>query len=183
MTPSRAGGVDNELIARMMARAEDLGRRSGSFYLDMHHRDDPVQAGVAIGLELLDQVGAPVDAFCAGFGTGALLTGVARALRERSPRTRVIALEPASSAVLSGGWPGTHRIEGLGYGFIPALIDRHRDALDEIAVVHEESARATARTLARVEGVFAGTSSGFNVAGAVALASRLGPGRVVATVW
>ncbi|TMC06324.1 MAG: pyridoxal-phosphate dependent enzyme [Chloroflexi bacterium] len=88
-------------------------------------------------------------------------------------------LEPSSSAVLSGRQPGAHQIEGLGYGFVPALIDR--DLLDEVLVVEESEACAMARALARVEGVFAGTSSGFNVAGAAALASRLGPGRIVAT--
>lgn len=177
--PSRGGAVDRELIPQMMARAEELGGRPGSFYLDMHHRDDPVRAGMAIARELIQQVGAPIDAFCSGFGTGALLMGVARTLRDCAPRPRIVALEPNASPVLSGGRPGTHRIEGLGYGFVPPLLDR--ELLDEVMSVDETTARATARLLAREEGVFAGTSSGFNVGGAVALASRLGPGRIVAT--
>lgn len=176
---SCGGAVDHELVPRMMARAEELGRRPGSFYLDMHHRADPVDAGQAIGRELLAQVGAPIHAFCSGFGTGALLMGVARTLRACAPPARIVALEPASSAVLSGGPPGTHRIEGLGYGFLPALIDR--DLLDQVMAIDEVVARATARALARTEGVFAGTSSGVNVAGAIALASRLGPAHIVAT--
>jgi len=177
--PSRGGAVDEQLIPRMMERAEELGRRDGCFYLDMHHRDDPVLAGMAIARELIEQVPAPIDAFCSGFGTGALLMGVARTLRGSAPPAHIVALEPSSSAVLSGRQPGAHQIEGLGYGFVPALIDR--DLLDEVLVVEESEACAMARALARVEGVFAGTSSGFNVAGAAALASRLGPGRIVAT--
>lgn len=177
--PSRGGAVDAELVPRLMARAAELGARPGCFYLDMHHREDPVVAGEAIGRELLEQVGAPVDVFCSGFGTGALLMGVARALRQAVPPARIVALEPATSAVLSGGAPGRHRIEGLGYGFVPALLDRA--LLDEVLVVEEAEARDVARALARVEGVFAGTSSGFNVAGALRLASRLGSGRIVAT--
>jgi cysteine synthase len=179
VVPSRGGTVDHELIPRMMARAAELGARPGCFYLDMHHREDPVGAGEAIGGELLEQVGRPIAAFCSGFGTGALLMGVARALRSASPPARVVALEPASSAVLSGGAPGSHRIEGLGYGFVPALLDRA--LLDEVLAVEEDEARDVARALARVEGVFAGTSSGCNVAGALRLAARLGPGQVVAT--
>jgi cysteine synthase A len=177
--PSREGAVDAELVPRLMARAADLGARPGCFYLDMHHREDPVVAGEAIGRELLEQVDAPIDAFCSGFGTGALLMGVARALRSAALGPRIVALEPASSAVLSGRAPGRHRIEGLGYGFVPALLDRA--LLDEVLVVEEAEARDVARALARLEGVFAGTSSGFNVAGALRLASRLGPGHVVAT--
>ena len=97
--------MDHELIPRMMARAAELGGRPGCFYLDMHHREDPVVAGMAIGRELTEQLGAPIDAFCSGFGTGALLMGVARALRLGTPPARIVALEPASSAVVSGGSP------------------------------------------------------------------------------
>ena len=179
LVASRGGAVDAELVPRLMARAGDLGARRGCFYLDMHHREDPVVAGEAIGRELLEQVDAPIDAFCSGFGTAALLMGVARVLRSGAPPARIVALEPAASAVLSGGPPGGHRIEGLGYGFVPALLDRA--LLDEALVVEEAEARDAARALARVEGVFAGTSSGFNVAGALRLAARLGPDRVVAT--
>jgi cysteine synthase A len=176
---SRGGAVDGELVPRLMASAAELGARPGCFYLDMHHREDPVVAGEAIGRELLEQVGAQIDAFCSGFGTGALLMGVARVLRPAARPARIVALEPASSAVVSGGAPGRHRIEGVGYGFVPALLDR--SLLDEVLVIEEDEARDVARALARVEGIFAGTSSGFNVAGALRLATRLGPGHVVAT--
>jgi cysteine synthase len=179
LVPSQGGAVDAALVPRMMARAAELGARPGCFYLDMHHREDPVGAGEAIGRELVEQLGRQVDAFCSGFGTGALLMGVARALRSGARPARIVALEPASSAVLSGAPPGRHRIEGLGYGFVPALLDRA--LLDEVLAVEEDEARDVARALARVEGVFAGTSSGFNVAGALRLAARLSPEQVVAT--
>ena len=177
--PSRGRAVNPDLVPRLIARAEQLGRRPGSFYLDMHHREEPVLAGMAVGRELLEQVPGPIGAFCCGFGTGALLTGVARAMRDGASGAHVVALEPAASAVLSGGCSGAHRIEGIGYGFVPALIDR--GLIDEVLAVDEGRARRCARLLASTEGIFAGTSSGFNVAGAVALASRLGPGHVVAT--
>ena len=93
---------------------------------------------------------------------------------------RIVALEPAGSPVLSTGRAGAHHVEGLGVGFVPPLLTL--GSYDEVLAVDEQEARRTARRLAREEGIFAGTSSGLNVAGALALARRLGPGRTVATV-
>jgi cysteine synthase A len=109
-----------------------------------------------------------------------MLRGVARALREGGSRARIVALEPASSPVLTAGHGGAHRVEGIGTGSIPPhMQDR---PYDEARAVDEQDARAMARRLAREEGVFVGTSSGLNIAAAVTLARELGTGSVVATV-
>jgi cysteine synthase len=134
----------------------------------------------AIGRELAGQVDGPIHAFCASVGTAAMLMGVARVLRPRTPPTRIVALEPATSAVISGGAAGTHHVEGIGIGFLPPLLDRA--LLDEARGIDEGEARRMARRMAKEEGVFAGTSSGMNVVGALQLARELGPGHTVVTV-
>ncbi len=112
-----------------------------------------------------------IDMFVAGVGTGGTLTGVARAIRSRyGKRIDVVAIEPDTSPVLSGGKPGPHRIQGIGAGFIPEVLDR--SAIDEIIQVSAEDATRTARDLARLEGILGGVSAGANVYGALQLASR-----------
>jgi cysteine synthase len=106
--------------------------------------------------------------------------GVAQELKSANPETRIVALEPASTAVISGREPGKHHVEGIGIGFIPPNLDSRY--YDEVRPIDEEDARKMARLLAEEEGIFAGTSSGLNVAAAVELAQELGPGKVVATV-
>jgi cysteine synthase A len=106
--------------------------------------------------------------------------GVARALREHKPDLHVAAVEPAESAVLSGGPSGSHKIEGIGIGFIPPLWEP--DEVDEILTVSTEEAKSMARRLAREEGLFAGTSSGANVFAALRIAERLGPNATVVTI-
>jgi len=99
-----------------------------------------------------------VDVFVAGVGTGGTITGVGEVLKERNPGVRIVAVEPASSPVLSGGKPGPHRIQGIGAGFVPAILNR--DVIDEVVAVRDEDAIATARVLASREGVSAGISAG-----------------------
>ena len=111
-----------------------------------------------------------VDAFVAGVGTGGTITGVGEVLKERKPDARVIAVEPASSPVLSGGDPGPHRIQGIGAGFVPDILNR--EVIDEIVQVTDEHAIETARSLARHEGVSAGISAGAAVWAALQLAKR-----------
>jgi cysteine synthase A len=121
-----------------------------------------------------------VDAFVAGVGTGGTITGVGRALRKVFPRVLVVAVEPAGSAVLSGGPPGAHRIQGIGAGFVPEVLDR--EVVDRVIAVEYEDAVRTSRRLARDEGVFAGISSGAAASVAIQIAGELGVGRTVVTI-
>jgi cysteine synthase A len=111
-----------------------------------------------------------VGAFVAGVGTGGTITGVGRMLRERSPETLVVAVEPASSPVLSGGVPGPHKIQGIGAGFVPSVLDR--SVIDEIVSVSDEDALETARLATKREGVLAGISAGANIKAALEIAAR-----------
>jgi cysteine synthase len=123
-----------------------------------------------------------VGAFVAGVGTGGTITGVGQMLRERSPETLVVAVEPASSPVLSGGVPGPHKIQGIGAGFVPEVLDR--SVIDEIVSVSDEDALETARLAAQREGVLAGISAGANIHAALDVAARpeLAGKRVVTVV-
>ena len=123
---------------------------------------------------------ATVDAFVHAVSTAHSIHGVAQALWAHGRTSAVVAVEPAESAVLSGGPSGSHKIEGIGIGFVPPLWQP--DQVDEIQTVTTEEAKAMARRLAREEGIFAGTSSGANVVAALRVAERLGPGATVATI-
>ena len=132
-------------------------------------------------VELMAQLGdGPIDAFVAGIGTGGTITGVGSVLRTRFPKVRIVGLEPARSAVLSGQPAGPHRIQGIGAGFVPANLDRA--VLTELRTVDDRDAWTTARELAEREGILVGISAGANVWAARQLARELGPGRRVATV-
>ena len=122
------------------------------------------------GPERWDALDGRVDVFVAGVGTGGTITGVGEVLKQRNPHCRVVAVEPRSSAVLSGGMPGPHKIQGIGAGFVPAVLNR--DVLDEVIAVSDEDAIETARTLARREGVLAGISCGAAVWAALEVARR-----------
>jgi cysteine synthase len=111
-----------------------------------------------------------VGAFVAGVGTGGTITGVGRMLRERSPETLVVAVEPASSPVLSGGRPGPHKIQGIGAGFVPAVLDR--SVIDQVIAVGDEDALETARLVAQRDGILAGISAGANIKAALEVAAR-----------
>ncbi len=122
------------------------------------------------GPELLNALDGRVDVFVAGVGTGGTITGVGEVLKERNPRCRIVAVEPRNSAVLSGGAPGPHKIQGIGAGFIPDVLNR--EVLDEVIPVDDEDAIETARLLARREGVLAGISCGAAVWAALKIAAR-----------
>jgi cysteine synthase A len=122
------------------------------------------------GPEILDAMDGEVDAFVTGVGTGGTITGAGEVLKSRNPRCRVIAVEPSASPVLSGGRPGPHKIQGIGAGFVPAVLNR--EVVDEVIGVDDEAAIETARALARSEGVLAGISGGAAVWAAIEVARR-----------
>jgi cysteine synthase A len=132
------------------------------------------------GTEILAQLGGAPDAFVAGIGTGGTITGVGRALRARSPGVLIIGVEPSNSAVLSGGAPGPHRIQGIGAGFIPDNLDR--SLLSEVYRVSEGDAEEHRLRLAREEGLLVGISAGAAVKAALDVARTLGRGKTVVTV-
>ncbi len=131
-------------------------------------------------LEILEATGGKVDGFVAGVGTGGTITGVGEVLRERIPRVRIVAVEPARSPVLSGGKSRVHGIQGIGASFVPGILNR--TVIDEIVQVKDEDAMATTLRLAREEGLLAGISAGANVWAALGVAEKLGAGRTVVTV-
>lgn len=121
-------------------------------------------------VEIWEDSGGAIDVFVSAVGTGGTITGVGEGLKQRNAQIRVIAVEPASSAVLSGGEPGPHQMPGIGVGFIPQILNRA--ILDEISVVTDEEAFRCARRLAREEGIVAGVSSGAAVQAALRIAAR-----------
>jgi cysteine synthase len=120
--------------------------------------------------EIWRDTGGEVDALVAGVGTGGTITGVGEVLRSRRPGLRVVGVEPSASAVLSGRPPGPHKIQGIGAGFVPAVLDR--DVIDEVIAVDDEEALAMAREAARREGLLVGVSAGAALAGALRVAAR-----------
>jgi len=132
------------------------------------------------GPEILAQAEERIDAFVAGVGTGGTLTGVAQALKERLPDVRIVAVEPAASPVLSGGKPGPTRIDGLGAGFVPEVLDM--SLVDEVITVSEQDAYDMMRTLGAEEGLLVGMSSGANAVAAARVARRMEAEQRVVTV-
>lgn len=179
IVPSEGGQITPDLIPAMRERARELAQRSGTFFTDQINNPNAIRGYERIGREILAQLDRPVDLFCGAVGTAGMLMGVSRILREAYD-TRIVALEPASAPLLSKGQRGTHRVEGIGIGMVPPLLQA--DAYHDVCPVEESEARVMARRLAREEGIFAGISSGLNVAAAVRLARELGPGRTVVTV-
>ena len=131
-------------------------------------------------LEIIDQVSGPIHGYCSGIGTGGTLTGIGEVLKARYPDLVIWAVEPENAAILAGGTIGTHIQMGIGDGIIPAILNR--EIYDEIDVVTDAEALETARRLAKEEGLACGISGGTNVASALRLAKKLGPGKTVVTV-
>jgi cysteine synthase A len=151
--------------------AQSLAANSDVFLPDQFSNPaNPEIHRLTTGPELWDALGRRVDVFVAGVGTGGTITGVGEVLKAGNPDCRVVAVEPRASAVLSGGAPGPHKIQGIGAGFVPAVLNR--ELLDEVIAVEDEDAIETARTLARREGVLAGISCGAAVWAALEVARR-----------
>jgi cysteine synthase A len=178
--PSEDGRTTHELIPRMIARAAELCATPGTFYADQFNNPDAADGYAPLAEELWAQAGERLDAFVQSVGTAQCITGIARVLRRRNAGMRIVAVEPAESAVLSGGPPGAHKIEGVGPGFVSPIWKA--GLADEIIAVSTDEAKAMARRLAKEEALFAGTSTGANVVAALRVAARLGPGVTVATL-
>ena len=172
-----------QVMRGAVERADAIAAADPRAFMPQQFRNptNPEAHRATTGPEILEQLGgrAP-DCFVAGVGTGGTITGVGGALRARHPNVRIVAVEPAASAVLSGGAPGPHRIQGIGAGFIPDNLDRA--LLSEVRRVSEDEAEATRLELARREGLLVGISAGAAVAVALDLARALGPGKTVVTV-
>lgn len=178
--PSDERKITADLIQRMIARASALSEQPEHWWSDQLRNEDAVAGYYGMGEEIFEQTGGKVGAFVHAVSTAHSILGTARSLRRRLPGVEVVAVEPAESAVLSGGPSGAHKIEGIGIGFLPPLWNRAE--IDEIVTVTTEEAKNEARRLAREEGIFAGTSSGANVIAAKRIARRLGPGETVVTI-
>jgi len=180
LVASVGGQITPDLIGRMIDRAQEIAATEDAYWTNQLRNADSIKGYMGIGRELVAQVDGPIHAFCGAVGTAGMLRGVSRALRDAGSTARIVALEPATSAVISTGRAGTHHVEGTGIGFVPPLLDK--SAYDEARGIDEGEARRMARHLAREEGIFVGVSSGLNVVGALQVASELGPGQTVVTV-
>lgn len=180
LVPSDNKKITEELIKRMIATSREISQQPGHWWVDQLNNHHAVTGYHAMGREIWQQTNGEVDAFVHCVSTAHSIHGVADSLRQLKPDLHVVAVEPAESAVLSGEPSGSHKIEGIGIGFIPPLWQPEQ--VDEILTVTTDEAKAMARRLAREEGVFAGTSSGANVVAAIRTAQRLGPEATVVTV-
>jgi cysteine synthase len=174
------GRVTAEDISRMVTRAAELASEPGHYATDQFNNAYTV-AGMrdSLGHEIWRQSDGRVTAFCHGVGTASSLMGVSEALREQNERVRIVALEPAGSAAITGGPQGTFAMQGWA-GSVPPHWDA--DKADEVWTIEDEDALEMTRRLAREEGIFAGVSSGANVVGALRLAEQLGADDVVVTL-
>jgi cysteine synthase len=180
MVHSPTGGTTKALVMDMIETARKLASLPGSYWTDQLNNIDQVDAYTRMADEIWDESHGQVNAFVHSVGTGGSLRGTSTRLRAHNPRLCVVAVEPAESAVLSGGPTGSHKIEGAGAGFVVPLWTP--DLADEIQTVSTGEAMAVARQLAREEGIFAGTSTGGNLAVALRVAERLGPDKTVVTI-
>jgi len=177
---SDSGGMTEKLTRDMIEAARIIAEKTGSFWTDQMNNKDPIAAYHKMAEEIWTQTNGQIDGFVQCVGTAGSIRGNVEGLRRHNPKIRIVAVEPAESAVLSGGHAGSHKIDGVGAGFVVPLWQE--DIADQIEQVSTEEAAAMARRLAREEGVFAGTSTGANVIAALRLAEQLGPCATIVTV-
>ena len=162
--------------------AESIVAQNPSYFMpdQFSNPANPAMHRMTTGPEILEALNGKVDAFVAAVGTGGTITGCGEVIKERNPRARVIAVEPAGSPVLSGGEPGPHKIQGIGAGFVPKVLNRK--ILDGVITVTDDEAYQTAKLLAKKEGLLVGISAGANVFAAQKVAEELGSGKNVVTI-
>lgn len=176
LTPGVAG------MRGAIQKAEEIAKENPNYFMPQQFNNpDNVKAHrETTAQELLQQVDGQLDAFVAGVGTGGTITGVGEVLKKHLPNLHVVAVEPTDSPVLSGGKPGPHKLQGIGAGFVPEILNT--EVYDEIMKIDHEDAFAWARKLAREEGILGGISSGAAVSAALKLARRLGAGKKVVAI-
>ena len=177
---SESGGMTEKLTRDMIEAARVITEKTGGFWTDQLNNKDQIAAYHKMADEIWTQTGGQIDGFVQMVGTGASLRGTGEALRRHNKQVRVVAVEPSESPVLSGGRPGSHKIDGVGAGFVVPLWQE--SIADQIEQVSTEEAMAMAIRLAREEGLFAGTSTGGNVIAALRLAQQLGPDATIVAV-
>lgn len=177
---SEGGKTTEKLIRSMIDKAEKISSSPQAFLADQFNNPDAAAGYAPLANELWEDLNGELDAFVQSVGTAQCISGVSAVLRRRNSGIEIVAVEPAESPVLSGGAPGSHKIEGVGPGFVPPIWTD--DIADEVLLVSTEEAATMARRLAGEEALFAGTSSGANVVAALRVAERLGPGMTVVSL-
>lgn len=171
----------SEGIKGSIAKATELAEKEGYFLpLQFENPENPHIHEVTTGAEIADAFADGLDAFVSGIGTGGTITGAGKVLAEKFPGIDIVGVEPAESAVLSGGQPGPHKIQGIGTGFVPKVLDR--DVITEVIAVAGDDAIKTAREVAHQEGFLVGISSGAAVNAALQVAKKLGKGKKVLAI-
>ena len=162
--------------------AESIVAQNPSYYMpdQFSNPANPDMHRKTTGPEIVNALDGRVDAFVAAVGTGGTITGCGEVIRQRNPAAKIVAVEPAGSPVLSGGDPGPHKIQGIGAGFVPKVLNR--TLLDRVVTVTDDEAYQTAKLLAKKEGLLVGISAGANVFAAQKIAQELGPGKNVVTI-
>lgn len=173
-------GITADLVTRLRLRAAEIVAEVDGYATDQFTNTDMIDGYRALGDEIVRQVPGGIDAFVCFVGTAGCYLGSCERLRDHYPQLHRVVVEPAESAVISGGSAGTHRIQGGGVGFVPPLLTE--GSFDEVMTVASDEAEAMARQAARRCGVFSGPSTGANLVAALRLAHRLGPDRQVVTV-
>lgn len=176
-----AGNI-GDCIARCMETALSMAKEDPNVYVPQQFENEANSAAhrEQTAKEILEQAGKPIHGFCSGIGTGGTITGIGEALKAANPDMEIWAIEPENAAILSGKEVGSHLQMGIGDGVIPAILNQ--EIYDDIAIVTDEEAVRTAKELAAKEGLMCGISSGTNVAAALRLAKKLGPGKTVVTI-